>query len=118
LQSPLVRAASAVQETALLLQAKAQVHLLVASQLPVAVAVERVVLQEQKLMVHPAEDQDTTARPPVAVLVLQEPVLLVRVIMVGTPLMEVTVPAVAVEVLAVLVSTPLSNIKVPEVESV
>jgi hypothetical protein len=32
--------------------------------------------------------------------------------------MEVTVPAVAVEVLAVLVSTPLSNIKVPEVESV
>jgi hypothetical protein len=91
---------------------------LVASQLPVAVAVERVVLQEQKLMVHPAEDHATTARPLVAVLVLQEPVLLVRVIMVGTPLMEVTVPAVAVEVLAVLVSTPLSNIKVPEVESV
>jgi hypothetical protein len=50
------------------------------------------------------------------VLVLQEPVLLVREIMVGTPLMEVTVPAVAVEVLAVLVSTPLSSIKVPEVE--
>ena len=105
-----------MQETVLLLQARAQVHLLVASRLPVAVAVEQAALQEQKLMVHLAEDQDTTARPPVAVLVSQEPVRLVRVTMVGTPLMEATVLAVAVEVLAVLVSIPLGSIKVPEVE--
>jgi hypothetical protein len=72
-QSQWVPAVWAVRETVLLLPARALIHLLEASQLSVVVAVEQVALRAQKLTEHLAEDQDTTAHPPAAVPVLQEP---------------------------------------------
>ena len=105
-----------MQVTALLLQARAQVHLLVASQLSAVVAVEQAALQAQKLMVHPAEDQDTTVQTPVAAPVLQETEHRVREAAVGIPPGSVMEPvAVAVALVALALTQP-NCIKAPGVE--
>jgi hypothetical protein len=115
-QSLLVRVVRVVRETALLPPAKALIHLLVASSLSVVVAVEQVARLAQKLMVHLAEDHDTTVQTLVAVQVVQEPEHLVREATVGTPHIQVMAQAVAVAVLAVLALTQHNFIKAPEVE--
>jgi hypothetical protein len=117
-QSLLVRVVRVVRETALLPPSKALIHLLVASSLSVVVAVEQVARLAQKLMVHLAEDHDTTVQTPVAVPVRRETEHLIREAAAGTPHIQVMAQAVAVAVLAVLALTQHKFIKAPEVEKV